>query len=90
MSRTEPNKWAEELPPNCPPAKATAPNYETFYRLVARFPPEEKDFFSHRKLFPKKKFKTNECRVRSVSIFSEVAQCAKIRKLQAHRNKKVV
>lgn len=90
MQKTRPPEWAEELPPNCPPSKATPPNYDTFYRLIPRFPPEKQDFFSHRKLFPTRKFKTNECRARSVSIFSELEECAKIRKLPAHRKKIII
>ncbi len=84
------NEWAENLPSDCPPKSAITPKYETFYRLVKQFPPTEKDFDSHRKLFPNKSFKTNECRVRSLSIFNDLGECAKLLKLPLHKNKQIV
>ncbi|OAD24065.1 hypothetical protein THIOM_000085, partial [Candidatus Thiomargarita nelsonii] len=84
------NEWAEDLPPKCPPEAAYAPNYETFYRLVKQFPPSEEDFYSHRKLYPEKSFNTNECRAKSLSIFSCFNECAKLLKLPLHRHKKIV
>ncbi|MDM8560828.1 hypothetical protein [Candidatus Parabeggiatoa sp. HSG14] len=38
------NKWAEDLPSNCPPEKAIMPKYEIFYWFVKQFPPTEEDF----------------------------------------------
>jgi hypothetical protein len=87
---TQENEWAEYLPPNCPPELAIAPKHEIFYPLVKQFPPLEKDFFSHRKLYPNKPFKTNECRVCSLSIFSDLDECAKLLKLPLHKHKKIV
>jgi hypothetical protein len=84
------NEWAEELPHNCPPDAAIAPKYEIFYRLVKQFPPTEDDFYSHRKLYPKKPFNTNECRIRSLSIFNNLDECAKLLKLPLHKHKKIV
>lgn len=84
------NEWAEELPPNCPPESAFAPKYEAFYRLVKQFPPSQEDFYSHKKLYPKKHFKTNECRAHSLSIFSDPNECAKLLKLPLHKHKKIV
>ena len=68
------NEWAEDLPSKCPPKTAIIPQYQTFYRLVKQFPPTEEDFYSHRKLYPNKYFKTNECRVHSLSIFSSLKE----------------
>ena len=90
MQQGNQSEWAEELPPHCPPDAAFPPNDDVFYRLVSQFPPEEEDFFSHRKLYPRKKFPVDECRARSVSIFNRLEECAEILKLPAHRNKKVV
>jgi hypothetical protein len=84
------NEWAEDLPSKCPPKTAIIPQYQTFYRLVKQFPPTEEDFYSHRKLYPKKNFKTNECRVHSLSIFSSLKECAKLLKLPLHKNKKII
>jgi hypothetical protein len=84
------NDWAEELPPNCPPATATAPQYEVFYRLAKQFPPTPEDFYSHRKLYPQKTFHTTECRARSLSIFSNFEECRKLLKLPLHRQKKML
>jgi hypothetical protein len=90
VQQGKPREWAEELPSNCPPDEAFPPNYDIFYRLVEGFPPKEEDFFSHRKLYPKKKFPVNECQARSVSLFNRLDECAKIQKLPAHKNKKIV
>ena len=83
-------EWAEELPPDCPPDYAYPPQYDMFYRLVKDYPPEEKDFFSHRKLFPHKRFNTDECRARSISIFNQLDNCILLLKLPAHKHKKVI
>lgn len=82
--------WAEELPPNCPPETAVAPQYEIFYRLVKQIPPTQEDFYSHRKLYPQKTFHATECRAHSLSVFSSLEECAKLLKLPLHKQKKVV
>lgn len=84
------NEWAEDLPPNCPPQSAIAPKNETFYRLVKQFPPTKEDFYSHRKLYPKKHFNTNECRIHSLSIFSHLEECTKLLKLPLHKHKNII
>ncbi|TGO03691.1 hypothetical protein PN36_02300 [Candidatus Thiomargarita nelsonii] len=84
------NEWAENLPIDCPPKAAINPKYERFYRLVKQFPPTEEDFSSQRKLYPEKRFNTNECRARSLSIFSCFEECVKLLKLPLHRPKKIV
>lgn len=82
--------WFEVLPENCPPNKSVNPNGETYYRLAES--PEIKcsDFWSHRKLWPKKLFKVPECRACSVSVFSEIDACTDLRKLKIHQGKPVV
>lgn len=87
---TKENEWTEDLPSNCPPDAAITPKYEIFYRLVKQFPPTEDDFYSHRKLYPKKPFNTNECRIRSLSIFNNLDECVRLLKLPLHKHKKIV
>jgi len=45
-------EWFEDLPENCPPNNAYSPNHDRFFRLAKQYPPTERDFFSHRKLYP--------------------------------------
>jgi hypothetical protein len=82
--------WAEPLPANCPPKDARPPNGEEYFRLVNKIPPQESDFYSHRKLYPKKQFSTNECRARSVSLLRSHADCIMKMKLPRLRDKKIV
>ena len=86
----ENTNWAEELPENCPPPNALKPRDESFYRLVESSPPSDKDFYSHRKLFPKRKYRVNECRARSLSVHKDRKELEKIRKLPRHRKKMVI
>jgi hypothetical protein len=67
---TNPYTWAEELPEGCPPRQAD-PSEGIYYRLGNK-PPTEEDFFSHRKLYPLKVFKVDECRALSVSVFNDL------------------
>lgn len=83
-------EWFEDLPENCPPNNAYSPNHDRFFRLAEQYPPTERDFFSQRKLYPKKPFHTSACRARSLSIFAELFECLNLLKLPAHRNKKVL
>ena len=64
-------KWFEELPPGCPPAEAT-PSDGPFFRLGS-IPPEDSDFWSHRKRFPNKFFQVSECQARSISVFDSAS-----------------
>lgn len=82
--------WFENLPENCPPRNSASPNGETYYRLAENTDIKCSDFWSHRKLWPKKQFKVPECRARSVSVFSEIDACADLRKLKVHEGKSVV
>ena len=84
------NAWAEDLPVNCPPKEARAPANEPMYRLVSNIPPKQSDFFSHRLLYPEKQFRVDECRARSVSLFSSKEACARVSKLPGLKKKKVV
>ena len=68
MSTETQNHWAESLPDGCPPENAFAPQNDMFYRLVDTVPPEDKDFWSHRKLFPNRKFNISECLACSCSM----------------------
>lgn len=83
-------EWAEELPPQCPPADAIPPENKTFYRLVSSNPPAEEDFWSQRQLKPHASFRTDECMARAVSLFSSKDSCAAVRLLPAHRGKNEV
>jgi len=83
-------EWFEELPEDCPPNNAIVPPYEWFFRVAEQYPPLETDFYSHRKLYPRMKFKTNECRARSVSIYNNLMECAQLLKLPLHKDKKIV
>ena len=81
--------WFEELPEQCPEADAKAPNGHTYYRLIETDKISCNDFWSHRKIWPHKAFNTTECRARSISIFGDISQCAKLLLLPLHTNKKL-
>jgi hypothetical protein len=83
-------EWADELPPNCPPADAVEPDYSPFYRLVGNTPPRDEDFWSQRKLYPLKKFHTTECIARSCSLISTIERCAELLKLPTQQSKKII
>jgi hypothetical protein len=82
--------WFENLPRNCPPDDAEFPSNFLCFRLASQNPPRESDYLSHRELYPEKKFNVNECRSRSLSVFSEKSECEKIKKLPANREKHLV
>lgn len=79
-------KWAEKLPEKCPPPDATQPQNGIYYRLVESNPPTEKDFYSHRKLFPEKNYSSKECIASAVSIFNSLDRCKDIKKLPLHKD----
>lgn len=81
--------WFEELPEQCPEADAKSPNGKIYYRLIENEKISCNDFWSHRKIWPHKAFNTSECRARSVSIFEDISQCAKLLLLPLHENKHV-
>jgi hypothetical protein len=82
--------WLEVLPANCPPSDAELPSDFICFRLTSRNPPDESDYYSQRKIYPEKTFHINECIARSLSVFNDRAECEKIRKLPAHRDKYLV
>jgi hypothetical protein len=82
--------WLESLPEDCPPPDAVAPNDFLCFRLAIHNPPGKEDYFSQRQIYPDKKFHVNECRARSLSVFSEKSECEKIKKLPPHREKHIV
>lgn len=83
-------EWFEELPGQCPPAEAS--NFERFvcYRLCEGTLPAERDFLSHRTLFPKKVFRVPECQARAISVYKEAKDLDFVLKLPAHRHKNKV
>ena len=83
-------EWAEPLPEFCPPEDAINPSNELFYRIIESDEPTEIDFHSHRKRWPNRIFKTNECRARSLSICNILNECKKVRLLPTQRNKKII
>ena len=80
--------WFEDLPENCPPKDAVAPNGENFYRLAKKNPPESEDFFSQRKEFPETIFnEIPECIAKSVSTWKTPDKCLEQKKYPRHKNK---
>lgn len=79
--------WIEDLPANCPPGDAIQPNNNEFYRLVNSNPPTPDDFLSYRQLWPNKLFNKSECIVRSISIFSNVENILRVKKLTTQKDK---
>lgn len=83
-------KWAEPLPPNCPPEDANPPRNEQYYRLIENSEPSDIDFCSHRMQWPNKIFKTSECITRAISVFDKIISCQRVRLLPTHKNKKII
>ncbi|PBJ92304.1 hypothetical protein CMV24_27940 [Pseudomonas plecoglossicida] len=84
------NGWYEALPEQCPPGEAFSPNEFVCYRLCESNTVTDRDFLSHRHLFPHKTFNVPECRARSISVFRDKNDLSGILKLPVHRNKTVV
>ena len=72
-------KCYEELPLNCPPDEASAPK-ATYFRLGS-IPPDDSDFWSHRRRFPHKQFQVSECVARSLSIFDDQNAAERLKRL---------
>jgi hypothetical protein len=72
-------KWYENLPPDCPPETAEIPQ-ASYFRLGS-IPPEESDFWSHRRRFPHKKFHVSECVAQSLSIFDDFEADERLKRL---------
>ncbi|OLU22947.1 hypothetical protein BVH03_22110 [Pseudomonas sp. PA15(2017)] len=84
------HQWFEELPEQCPPSGAFDPDQFVCYRLCESSAPSDGDFYSHRKLFPSKRYPVSECQARSVSVFKDSADLEPVLKIPAQRHKAVV
>jgi hypothetical protein len=81
--------WFEKLPVNCPSAKAVS--RESFYFRLGSIPPDESDFWSHRKRFPYKEFKVDECIAFSLSLFDSLEAVERLKRaIPALRKKTIV
>jgi len=83
-------EYAEDLPEGCPPSDAVSLQNRFLFRFVESIPPKERDFWSQRKLFPLKRFSTDECTARACSLMTTLEACANLKKLPTHRNKRIV
>ena len=84
------DKWAEDLPPSCPPGTATPPKSERYYRLTDQYPPVDKDFWSNRRLYPNTIYRVDECHARSLSVFRCPIECEKMTKLPLLSSKRFI
>jgi hypothetical protein len=80
--------WVEDLPFGCPPTEAVIPSGKTFYRLVSKYPPSEKDFYPHIKLYPNKSF-NDICMASGLSISDSIDGCQELKKLPNLKSKKI-
>lgn len=71
--------WFEELPLDCPPQEAFSPE-KSYFRLGS-IPPDNSDFWSHRRRFPHKVFQVNECLARSLSVFDDLEAVRRLKRL---------
>lgn len=83
-------QWAEDLPEDCPPQDAVAPDGEVFYRAVQTIPPTERDFFSTKKLGVLRSGYVDECNESALSIFSTLDGFQKLKKHSRFRNYLIV
>jgi hypothetical protein len=81
--------WFEPLPEQCPPADAISPNGK-FYRLAETAVPKCADFWSHRRLWPTRKFNTPECLAMSVSLFADHSTIVALKMMKLHAHKSIV
>ena len=65
-------RWLENLPENCPPEDAYVPSEFVCYRIVSNNPVDDSDFYSHRELYPSKRFPVSECKARAASVMKNV------------------
>lgn len=81
-------EWFEDLPPQCPPKEAIAPNGMKVYRFSSNDEPTEHDFLSQRMLNPDREFKNiSECVSRSLSVFNDIQECKNRIKLPRNRKR---
>lgn len=81
------HEWYEELPDQCPPSGSFSVEGFVCYRLCESAKPAEKDFLSHRKLYPNKVFNAPECRARAISVFKQPEDLDPFLKLPIHKHK---
>lgn len=81
--------WFEPLPDQCPPGDAIEPD-GVYYRLTDGSTAVCKDFWSHRKIWPTKKFHTSECIAMSISVFTDPGPLIALKKIPLHAKKSVV
>lgn len=72
----------------CPPLGAV-PRNMVAYRLVDGIPIQIEDILSHRILFPTKLF-PDECIARACSIFADIKDLTKLRKIPKFKTKRIV
>jgi hypothetical protein len=75
------NMYKEELPESCPPKDANDAKGIVFYRFINEEIATQEDFYSHRKLFPLRKFHVDECQARSVSVQINLEDALNTKKL---------
>ena len=80
----------EELPDQCPPAKAIEPN-GAYFRLIQETPIEE-DFHSHKLLgkWPKSFANASECEASSLSLMDSFEEAHRLTKLPNNKGKKIL
>lgn len=84
---TMPYTYQENLPKDCPPSTATAPNGEQFYRFVNANPATSEDFLPNTHRVPKSALGvTAECIGCAVSLF-RIDNGPDMAKLPAFKNK---
>ena len=79
----------EELPSRCPPEDAIQKEM-VVYRAVTSFPPSEADFYSQRRMFPKKPFNIDDCLAHACSVFDNEFDIKKKKKLLSHNGIRIV
>ena len=81
-------KYREDLPRDCPPAKAApVPVSRVFFRLVERYPPTERDFDSVWKEQPERRGRLDPCQGRGLSLFDTAMEARKRTSYNTLRNK---
>lgn len=79
--------YREPLPEGCPPSEADEIDSErSVYRLVPSDPPTAQAFRSRRAEEPSGVFDVSECLACGVSVYAEISDCAKTRKLPRFRS----
>ena len=81
-------EYREELPSDCPPSTAApVAKLRVFFRLVDRYPPNERDFDSVWKQQPVRRSRLDPCESRGLSLFDTVMEAQKRTSYNTLRNK---